>query len=87
MNNMSDALRNLKGNKALLQSLSQSKQAQQLMRMLSEKDGGAALQNAARAAERGNTADMAKMISDMMKDPQAAALIREINDAAQGKGK
>ena len=85
MNNMSDALRNLKANKALLQSLSQSKQAQQLMRMLSEKDGGAALQNAARAAERGNTADMAKMISDMMKDPQAAALIREINDAAQGK--
>ena len=85
MNNMSDALRNLKANKALLQSLSQSKQAQQLMQMLSEKDGGAALQNAARAAERGNTADMAKMISDMMKDPQAAALIREINDAAQGK--
>lgn len=85
MNNMSDALRNLKANKALLQSLSQSKQAQQLMRMLSEKDGGTALQNAARAAERGNTADMAKMISDMMKDPQAAALIREINDAAQGK--
>ncbi len=85
MNNMSDMLRDLKGNKALVQGLAQSKQAQQLMRMLSEKDGGAAVQNAARAAERGNTADMVKMITDMMKDPQAAALIREIGDAAQGK--
>ena len=87
MNNMSDALRELKGNKALVQGLAKSKQAQQLMRLLSEKDGGAALQNAARAAEHGNTADMAKMITDMMKDPQAAALIRQISDAAQGKGK
>ena len=87
MNNMPDAIRNLKGNKALMQSLTQSKEAKQLMRMLSEKDGGAALKKAANAAERGNTADMAKMIAEMMKDPQAAALIQRINDAAQGKDK
>lgn len=85
MNNMSDAIRNLKGNKTLIQNLTQSKDAQQLMRMLSEKDGGAALKKAASAAERGNTADMAQMITSIMKDPEAAALIQRISNAAQGK--
>lgn len=71
----------LKGNQAALQSLMRSQDGQALMRKLTENDGGAALQKAATSASRGDTRDMVRMVTELMKSPEGAALIRRIGDS------
>ena len=71
----------LKSNPALLRQLAQSKDGQPLMRMLTQQDQGAALQKAAQSAARGDTADMVRMVTQLMQSPDGAALVERINKA------
>ena len=56
----------------------QSPDGQKLLSMLTQ-DGGAQLQNAADAASKGNTADMVRMLAQIMKSEEGAKLVRNIN--------
>ena len=71
----------LKSYPALLRQLAQSKDGQTLMRMLTQQDQGAALQKAAQSAARGDTADMVRMVTQLMQSPDGAALVERINKA------
>ena len=71
----------LKSNPALLRQLAQSMDGQTLMRMLTQQDQGAALQKAAQSAARGDTADMVRMVTQLMQSPDGAALVERINKA------
>ena len=71
----------LKRNPALLRQLAQSKDGQTLMRMLTQQDQGAALQKAAQSAARGDTADMVRMVTQLMQSPDGAALVERSNKA------
>ena len=71
----------LKSNPALLRQQAQSKDGQTLMRMLTQQDQGAALQKAAQSAARGDTADMVRMVTQLMQSPDGAALVERINKA------
>ena len=71
----------LKSNPALLRQLAQSKDGQTLMRMLTQQDQGAALQKAAQSAALGDTADMVRMVTQLMQSPDGAALVERINKA------
>ena len=51
------------------------------MRMLTQQDQGAALQKAAQSAARGDTADMVRMVTQLMQSPDGAALVERINKA------
>ena len=73
----------LKSNPAMLRSLMQSRDGQMLIQMLTKGDNGAGLQQAAQAAARGNTAQMAEMVQRIMQSPEGAALVDRINKAVQ----
>ena len=71
----------LKNNPAMLQSLMQSRDGQMLMQMLTQGDRGTGLQRAVQSAAQGNTAEMVKMVNQIMKSPDGAALVERINKA------
>lgn len=73
----------LRSNPAALQSLMQSRDGQELMRLLTGHDQGAALQQAAQAATRGNPSEIARLVSQVMQNPEGAQLIERINKAIQ----
>lgn len=73
----------LKNNPAMLQSLMQSRDGQMLMQMLTQGDRGTGLQRAVQSAAQGNTAEMVKMVNQIMKSPDGAALVERINRAIQ----
>lgn len=81
--NMTRLAEQLKRNPAMLQQLMQSRDGQTLMHMLTQKDRGAALQRAAQSAARGNTADLAQLVSQVMQSPGGAELVQRINQAIQ----
>ena len=81
--NMTRLAEQLKRNPAMLQQLMQSRDGQTLMQMLTQKDRGAALQRAAQSAARGNTADLAQLVSQVMQSPGGAELVQRINQAIQ----
>ena len=84
MNDMTAKLaEQLKSNPAALRSLMQSQDGQALIRMLTQGDRGAGLQQAAQAAGKGNPAQLTDMINRMMQSPEGAALIERINKAVQ----
>ena len=84
MNDMTAKLaEQLKSNPAALRSLMQSQDGQALIRMLTQGDRGAGLQQAAQAAAKGNPAQLTDMINRMMQSPEGAALIERINKAVQ----
>ena len=73
----------LKQNPAMLKNLMQSRDGQMLMQMLTQGDRGAGLQRAVQSAAQGNTAEMVKMVNQIMKSPDGAALVERINRAIQ----
>ena len=68
-----------------LHALMQSRDGQTLMRMLTQKDRGAGLQQAVQSAAHGNTADMARMVQELMQSPEGAALVQRINRSLQSR--
>ena len=78
-------IQQLKSNPAMLQALMQSRDGQDLLRMLSGGDQGASLQWAAQSAAKGNPAEMVRMVNQLMQSPDGAALIDRINKAMNGR--
>ena len=73
----------LKNNPGTVQALFRTRDGQDLMRMLTQEDHGAALQRAAQSAARGDTSEMARMVSQIMRSPEGAELVQRINKAVQ----
>jgi len=73
----------LKQNPETLRTLMQSRDGQQLLRLLTQGDQGAGLQQAAQAAVRGNPAEMMQMVSRIMQSPDGAALVERIQKTLQ----
>lgn len=78
-----EVIERLKRDPSALQSIMQSQDGQRLMQMLSGSDGGAALNQAAMQASGGNTAEMVRMIKNVMSSPGGAALVQRIHDSLQ----
>ena len=79
----SELMEKLRQNPAALQRVMHSQDGQQLMRMLSGADGGSSLNRAAMQAAGGNTAEITKMIQNVMESPEGAELIRRISESLQ----
>ena len=73
----------LRQNPAMLQSLMRSSDGQALLRMLTQKDQGAGLQQAVQSAVKGDTTKMVEMIRGLMNFPDGAALVERINQATR----
>ena len=78
-----ELMEKLRQNPAALQRVMHSQDGQQLMRMLSGADGGSSLNRAAMQAAGGNTAEITKMIQNVMQSPEGAELIRRISESLQ----
>ena len=70
-------------NPAALRALMQSRDGQALMRMLTQQDQGASLQQAVQSAVRGDTTQMTQLVQKLMQSPDGAALINRINQTTQ----
>ena len=79
----SELMEKLRQNPAALQRVMRSQDGQQLMRMLSGADGGSSLNRAAMQAAGGNTAEITKMIQNVMQSPEGAELLRRISESLQ----
>ncbi|MCI2058209.1 MAG: hypothetical protein LKJ80_03270 [Oscillibacter sp.] len=69
----------LRTNPASVQALFRSQDGQNLLRLLTQDDRGAALQRAAQTAARGDTSEMVQLVSQVMNSPEGAELISRIN--------
>ena len=67
----------LRKNPAAAQKLFDSPDGKKLIALLTQ-DGGKSLQNASQQAAQGNPAEMAKMIRQLMQQPEGAALVERI---------
>ena len=79
----SAAIERLKQNKELASRLMRSGDGKALLSMLTQNDGGAALDRAAARAAKGDTAELARMLQGLMNDPNAAELMRRLNESAK----
>ena len=78
-------IQHLKSDPAALRSLMESPDGQALLQMLSGGDQGASLQRAAQSAARGDPAEMARMVRQVMNTPDGAALADRISKAMGGR--
>lgn len=74
-------LESLQSNPAAIQTLFRSQDGQQLLRMLTQADRGAALQHAALSASQGNTSEMVQLMGRVMHSPEGAELVERIGKA------
>ena len=70
-------------NPAMAQALLRSGDGQKLMQLLTRNDGGAALNRAAQSAAKGNTAELAAMLSNLMQSPEGMAVMSRISESAK----
>ena len=70
-------------NPAAAQALLQSGDGRRLIQMLTQNDGGAALDRAAQSAAAGNTKDLAAMLSNLMQSPEGLAVMNRIRESAK----
>ena len=78
-------IQQLKSNPAMLQALMQSRDGQDLLRMLSGGDQGASLQRAAQSATKGKPAGTAGTECQRMPSPDGAAMVDRISKAMNGR--
>lgn len=76
----------LKNDPAALRSVMASRDGQALFQALQGNDGGVHLRQAAREAAGGNTAEMVRMLQQVMASPEGAALVERINEAIRHQG-
>ena len=79
------AIQRLKQNKGLAEQLMRSGDGQKLMGLLTQNDGGAALNRAADAAAKGDTQELAGMLQSLLSNPDAAAAMSRLNNSAKQK--
>jgi len=82
-NKTASLIHKLKDNKALAERIMQSGEGQQLMNMLSQNDGGQALNHAVEQAAQGDTQALAAMLSQLMSSPNARVLMERLNEQAK----
>lgn len=73
----------LQSNPAMLRSLMQSRDGQALLQMLTQGDRGVGLQRAVQSAAKGDTAEMVRLVNQVMQSPGGAELVDRINKAVQ----
>ena len=66
---------NLLKNKQAMESLMKSGEAQELL----NKNAGSGLKDAAQSAMNGDTSQLMNLVQGLMKDPQSAKLVEELN--------
>lgn len=76
----------LRKNPAALQSLMHSQDGQSLMRALQGNDGGKTLNHAAMQAAGGNTAEMMRLLQQVMGSPEGSALVHRIEETLKKQG-
>lgn len=76
-------LASLKRNPSAVQSLFESQDGQDLLRLLTQQDNGETLQQAAQNAASGDTGQIVRMISRIMQNPEGARLVERINQSLQ----
>jgi len=81
MDSNQDLMKQLETNKAALLDLMRSEDGKKLIALLHAQEGGGNIRRAAGAAAAGNTADITRMISQLMRDPQGAVLISRIKES------
>ena len=72
---------NLLKNKQGLENLMKSGEAQRLMELLNRNAGGG-LKDAAQSAMKGDSAQLMSLVEGLMKDPQSAKLVENLNKKA-----
>ena len=77
------AIERLKQNKDLAAQLMRSGDGKQLMTMLTQSDGGAALNRAAKSAAQGDTAELQSLLQNVMRQPDGAAVMSRLNESAK----
>ncbi|MGM9606475.1 MAG: hypothetical protein ACI3XJ_03110 [Oscillospiraceae bacterium] len=65
-------------NKQAMENLMKSGEAQRLMELLN-KNAGSGLKDAAQSAMNGDTSQLMNLVQGLMKDPQSAKLVEELN--------
>lgn len=78
------AIERLKQNKGLAEQIMRSGDGRRLMELLTKKDGGAALDRAAKAAARGETQELSALLQDVLQNKEGAAVMSRLNDTAKG---
>ena len=81
--NTSQLIEKFRKNPAAAQALLQSGDGRRLIQMLTQNDGGAALDRAAQSAAAGNTKDLAAMLSNLMQSPEGLAVMNRIRESAK----
>lgn len=81
--NTSRLIEKFRKNPAAAQALLQSGDGRRLIQMLTQNDGGAALDRAAQSAAAGNTKDLAAMLSNLMQSPEGLAVMNRIRESAK----
>ena len=69
---------NLLKNKQAVESLMRSGEAQRLMELLNQ-NAGSGLKDAAQSAMKGDASQLMSLVEGLMKDPQSAKLVEELN--------
>ena len=77
------AIERLKQNKGLAEQIMRSGDGRKLMNLLTEGDGGAALNRAAKSAAKGDTAELSQMLQNLMRDKNAAEVMGRLSNAAK----
>lgn len=76
-----DPAADLEQNRALLEQVVRSQDAQRLMELLNQNAGGK-LKTAAASAALGNAQDLLAMVRQVMQDPEGAKLVERLNRTA-----
>lgn len=82
-NNTAQLMDKFRKNPALAQSLLQTPDGQRLLHLLTQGDGGAALERAAQSAAKGSTKELTAMLSGLMKSPEGMEAMRRIGERAK----
>lgn len=70
-------------NKQAVQTIMQSQEAKQLLDLLNQ-NSGQSLKDAAQSALKGETAQLTRLVDDLMRNPQSARLMEDLQKKING---
>lgn len=73
----------LKKDQELAQKIMSGSEGQKLMQLLTARDDGAALSQAAQNAENGDTKALSKLLTEVMKSGEGRALMQQLSELAK----
>ena len=77
------AIERLKQNKGLAEQIMHSGDGRRLMDLLTQGDGGAALNRATKSAAKGNTEELSQMLQNLMRDKNAAEVMNRLSNSVR----